>query len=372
SSRSASTWARPSAAAGAWLWRRGRGSWRRLVGWGALGTLVLGGVPAVTLLAAERERGIGFVHDRTVGFRTLQRRVLDRVGWEGLALCRCAPDRELRIPMPGGFETMASLFLPTALPGTGDDLLPGVVMVHGNVWNARHAAPYRLWATRMAEAGHAVLLFDQVGFGDSDDPYGQGPEAVAAAYDRIGQVNAAIDALLAHAPVDSANLTLIGHSGGVEPAIAAGTLRAGVQRIAVMVSPQPAGTTGPEGPTPERRAYFQRRAAEQHEFIYGREVPDWFTRDLTGWDQAVYDAGWDRLRDPGHPRFLLILGEIDEPAGHAFERSRLASLAAPANLLVVPRSDHYLNSAQVLAFVFYDRDVAAAFTRGLTDWLRSD
>lgn len=355
--------------AGVWLWRRSGGGWSRLGIWGGLATLILGGLPVATLFAAERERGIGFVHDRTVGLETMERRVLNRVGWDGLAVCRCAPDLEIRIPMPGGFETTASLFLPPGRRGSADNLLPGVVLVHGNVWNARRAAPYRLWATRLADAGYAVILSDLVGFGDSDDPYGRGPDAVAAAYDRVGQVNAAIDALLSHAPVDSANLTLMGHSGGVEPAIAVGTQRAGVQRIAVMVSPPPPGEDGPDGPTAERRAYFDRRAAEQHRFIYNREVPDWFSRDLMAWDDAVYEAGWQRLREPGHPRFLLILGQIDQPAGHAFERDRLASLARPADLLVVPGSDHYLNSAQSLALVFYDRSVADAFTRGLTAWL---
>lgn len=356
------------AGVGVWLWHRLGGSWRILGIWGGLFTLIVAGLPVATLFAAERERGIGFVHDRTVGLQTIQRRVLNRVGWGGLAVCRCAPDREFRIPMPGGFETTASLFLPPDRRAGTDSLLPGVVLVHGNVWNARQVATYRLWATRLAKAGYAVLLYDQIGYGDSDDPYGRGPEGVAKAYDQVGQASAAIDALITHAPVDSNNLTLMGHSMGVEPAIAVGTRRTGVRQIAVMVAPPPPGEDGPDGPTDQRRAYFKRRTAEQYRFIYDRAVPEWFSPDLMAWDDAVYKEAWQRLREPGHPRFLLILGEIDQPAGHAFEHDRLASLAEAADLLVVPGSDHYLNSAQSLGLVFYDRAVADTFMQGLTNW----
>ncbi len=35
---------------------------------------------------------------------------------------------------------------------------------------------------------------------------------------------------------------------------------------------------------------------------------------LIAWNDAVYEDGWQRLREPGHPRFLLSTGGIDLPA----------------------------------------------------------
>lgn len=353
---------------GVWLWRQSGGGWRRLGIWGGLATLILTGLPVATLIAAERERGVGFVHDRTVGLRTVQRRVLDRVGWSGIGICRCVPDRELRIPMPGGFETTASLFLPPDRRGSADRLLPGVVLVHGNVWNARRVAPYRLWATRLAEAGYAVLVFDLIGFGDSDDPYGRGASGVTAAFDRVGQVKAAIAVLLLERSVDPSDLTIMGHSGGVDPAVAAGTSIPNVRGIVAMVSPPPPEEAALDELSPERAAYFETRAREQYTFIYGREAPADFYSEFSQESNPDYERGWARLREPTHPAFLLVLGERDQPGGHAFELTRLATLTEPASLLALPRADHYLNTAQSLGFIFYDRRLAETFIDGLANW----
>lgn len=53
-----------------WSWS----GWWRLGCWGGLATLTLAGLPVATVIAAKRERGIGLVHDRTVGVETIQLR----------------------------------------------------------------------------------------------------------------------------------------------------------------------------------------------------------------------------------------------------------------------------------------------------------
>jgi acetyl esterase/lipase len=213
------------------------------------------------------------------------------------------------------------------------------------------------------------MTFDVIGFGDSDDPYGRGPEGLATAFDRPAQVRAALDWLVARPTVDASDVTLLGHSAGTGPAIVIGTSDPRVDRIATMVSPPPRDERKAADGGAERAAYFAARADDQYRYIYGHDVPGWFRPEMKPDDSTTYHDGALRLEAPGHPPYLLILGERDEPGGHAEELRILGRMTAPADVLPVPRADHYLNSAQSLGLVFFDRDVAEAFGAGMVEWL---
>lgn len=359
----------------AWWYLHAGGSRGRLVALGLLPGLVVTVGAVSVAFAAESERGADFAYNRTVGPHVIGWRVLQPAGWRGMGVCRCAPDAEREIGLPGGFETVGSLYLPDrARPGSP---APGVLLVHGNVWNGRDASTYRLWAERLAEGGYAVLLFDMLGFGDSDDPYGRGPEGLTPARDAPGQVRAALTALLDDPSVDTADVSIMGHSGGVAPAVAVGLSDPRVDRIVAYVSPPPPGTVDPDDGGRSRGLYFTVRAAVQYSFIYGRETPQWVLQEghpepaADGAEAPLAEAAdpVERLAESGHPPYLLILGERDEPGGHGFERERFRRAAEPKTLFVVPGADHYLNSAQSLGFVFYDRAVADTFASGLLGWL---
>lgn len=366
-----------AAAAGAWWYLRAGGHGGRLAALGLLPGLVLTAGVVAVVIAAEDQRGTDFAYNRTVGPDVIDWRVLEQAGWRGVDLCRCAPDAERQIEMPGGFETVGSFYLPDG--ARRSDRAPGVLLVHGNVWNGRDASTYRLWAERLADGGYAVLLFDMLGFGDSDDPYGRGPEGLAHVRDRPGQVRAALSALLDHPAVDTTDVSIMGHSGGVAPAVAVGVSDPRVDRIVAYVSPPPPGTVDPDDGGRSRDLYFTVRAGVQYSFIYGRETPQWvlaerYSESAEEESEAARAEASDpveRLAEPGHPPYLLILGERDEPEGHDFERERFRRAAEPKTLFVVPDADHYLNTAQSLGLVFYDRAVADTFASGLLGWLEA-
>lgn len=352
------------AGGGALLWLRSSGSVTRLA-LVAGGTALLIGAPAIALAsAAAGERGVGLRYNHTVGPTKIRDSVVRPAGVGGVGVCRCAPDERLRIEMPGGFETSAAVYLPAG-PGP----FPGILLVHGNVWNGSSASTYRIMAEALSTGGYAVLLFDIVGFGGSDDPYGRGPESVDEAFDRPAQTRAALDVLLARPDIDPSDVTILGHSAGSGPAIVVGTSDPRIDRIATMVSPPPPEAIEPADGGAERSAYFSRRADEQYRYIYGHDAPDWLRPEMKPDDSETYHAGALRLEQPGHPPYLLILGERDEPAGHAEELRILGRMSAPADVLPVPRADHYLNSAQSLGLVFFDRRVAEAFGAGMVEWL---
>src|SRR5215831_18967383 len=113
-----------------------------------------------------------------------------------------------------------------------------------------------------------------------------------------------------------------------------------------MVAPQPGGERSETKEYKEERSkYFSSRFSHTYQFIYGREVPDWFSWDLTRinefWED--YRKKVALLKMPGHKPLLLLLGEIDEPRGHEQVREYFKQWAEPKKLVFLPRSNHYLN-----------------------------
>lgn len=310
-------------------------------------------------VAASMEKGAQFEHDRTVG-STKVLLLLRVTGVSGLGVCRCSPDRVARIELPGGFRTMVSIY-----EGRGAGPRPGVLLIHGNTWLGRRLSTYRLMASLLAKEGYTVVAYDQVGFGQSDDRFGRGVAGLPAAYDFLGQARAALEFLLETTSVDRRNLSVLGHSGGVDVALRLAHRGEDVSRVAIMVAPPP--PLEGDGAVEQRRAYLSRRDEDTYRFIHGREWPDWFSWDLTELDASDV---MEPFETPGHSPLLLILGEHDEPRGHEAVRRRLFErVAGPKELVLIPGSDHYLNTAQSLGFVFYDRAVARHFVRELASWL---
>jgi pimeloyl-ACP methyl ester carboxylesterase len=291
-------------------------------------------------------------------------------GLSRTGVCRCAPDKITRITLPGGFETRLSIY-----DKGGPAPRAGLVVAHGNTWMGSNLSTYRLLASRLAEKGHIVVTLDFPGFGRSADPFGQGPSAVADAYDRPAQLHAAIDYLIANTQVDRSNISLFGHSGGANWAMRAAISHSDVARVAIMVAPPPATEGDSDRDTPEyavrRGNYFAHRFTAQHRFVYGTDIPEWLSWDMTLHDVRYGDDVWALFADPGHKPILLVLGERDQPDGHEAVLAQFASVAGAKNMLLLTRADHYANTAQSLGFVFYDIDVAAQLVDGLSAWLET-
>lgn len=316
---------------------------------------------SVTFLLAMRERGVDFEYDRTTGPQKIYHRVFRQAGMLGVRVCRCEPDTEDTVRIPGGFEMPVSIYdRGGAIPR------PGVVIVHGNAWLGRRLSFYRLLATLLAERGYIVATFDRPGFGGADDPFGKGPQTVRAAYDHAAQIGVLIRYLVDKTPVDARNLAVFGHSGGVGPALVVGAARPEISRIIVMVSPTP-----PPG-DPQRETletYLDTRFRKTYEFVYERSFPEWFRRELKG--VSVSDE-WSAFRTPGHKPLLLLLGERDRPEWHESIYTVFNELAEPKEFALLRQSGHYANSGQSLGYVFYSMDAATELVDSLVSWWEGD
>lgn len=331
----------------------------------------LAGVAAAVLALVALEPGRDFPFDSTTGPQKAYKKVIRVAGISGTGICRCAPSTTDRITLPGGFETKLSIY-----GDAGEIPRPAMIVAHGNVWMGGDLSTYRLIGTRLAEKGFIVAVFDIPGYGEADSPYVNGPSGVADASDRVLQLNAVIDYLIANTKVDPSNIAVFGHSGGVQWAMRTAAVNPKVAKVAIMVAPPPpvfedVSVKSDQEYSSKRGAYFAQRYADQYRFIYDDEVPEWSSWELTERDVRYPDNPWDPYKIPGHKPILLLLGERDQPGGHPEVLRTFEPVTEPKSLIMLHRSDHYANTAQTLGFVIYDTEVSEQLTEGLASWLHN-
>jgi acetyl esterase/lipase len=308
------------------------------------------GIVVITL--AKAEKGVRDPFNRTIGLRKIYYNVIKTTALTDVGLCACQPDRVDRVVLlNNGFETTVSIY-----DRGGPGPRPGIVLAHGNVWMGQRLSTYRVVAHFLAEAGFIVLTFDKIGFGESDDPFGQGPAAVAPAYDYVSQLKKAVEYLIAKTEVDPDRISLLGHSGGVDEVLELGRQSNQIANIVIWVAPF--------DPTHEDKVatqltYLGNKFQASYELIYGRSVPDWFEWGLTGIKEEDPDVMWKYYRLPNHKPLILVLGEYDEPEAHDYVLDHFGTLMEPKDIVFVSRANHYLNTAQSLRWVFYDRKIVS-------------
>jgi dienelactone hydrolase len=301
----------------------------------------------VFITQARAEKGVRDQFNRTIGLRKIYYNVIKTSALSDIRICACQPERVDRVVLLNGFETTASIY-----DRGGSEPRPGIVLVHGNVWMGQKLSTYRVVAHFLAEAGFIVLTFDKIGFGESDDPFGQGPEAVAAAYDRTSQVKKAVEYLIEKTDVDPERISLLGHSGGVDQVLELGRQSDQIANIVIWVAPfDPTN----EAKVETNLVYLGNKFQASYELIYGRSVPDWFEWRLTGIKEEDPEVIWEYYQQPNHKPLISVLGEYDQPDAHDYVLDQFGTLAEPKDLVFVSRADHYLNTAQSLRWVFYDR-----------------
>jgi pimeloyl-ACP methyl ester carboxylesterase len=127
----------------------------------------------------------------------------------------------------------------------------------------------------------------------------------------LEQSDRAVQHLIENYPVDPAQLYVMGHSYGVDVALPTASLRPDVAGVVVYVAPPP-----PPDPTESSSArgeYFANRGAETYQFIYDRPLPDWQTWRA---NDEMLDP-WKPYEMSGHKPVVVLLGENDQPEGHA-------------------------------------------------------
>jgi len=330
----------------------------RVTGFLAFAFALMATLGIVLITLARAEKGVRDPFNRTIGLRKIYYNVIKTTALTDIRLCACQPDRVDRVVLMNGFETNVSIY-----DRGGSGPRPGIVLVHGNVWMGQRLSTYRVVAHFLARAGFIVLTFDKIGFGESDDPFGQGPAAVATAYDRVSQVKKAVEYLIENTDVDPDRISLLGHSGGVDQVLELGRQSDQVANIVIWVAPfDPTN----EDQAATRLAYLGNKSQASYELIYGRSIPDWFEWGLTGIKEEDADVIWEYYRQPNHKPLILVLGEYDQPDAHDYVLDQFGTLMEPKDLVFVSRADHYLNTAQSLRWVFYDRKIVRELVAELT------
>lgn len=335
-----------------------------MLGWAKLSRVLTGIalVPAVVGVIALTERGVYDPYNRTVGPKGLLKLIIRGVRGDitKITVCRCSPDREVRLRRDDGLTTAAGIYEPD-----GSERRPGILLIHGNTSLGRKLAMYRVLAAGLAERGYLVLTFDLPGWGESDDPFQFG---MLEAVDNDNMVPAAVEYLINKTNVDKNNIAVIGHSGGAMPALKWGITMDEIKKIILI---------GPPRRVRERMAHtsginsFWRRFRQTHEFVYGTPIPEWFTADMFA--ERVQGGAMEEYLDyfsmNGHKPLMLVDGEHESEADKVYLEEYYAMLAKPRKFVRLRASDHYGNTAQSLGVIFYDKGVMHQLVSEVTQWL---
>jgi pimeloyl-ACP methyl ester carboxylesterase len=321
--------------------------------------IVCAAIPSTFVILAKAERGVQDMCNQTIGLRKIYTNVLSAIPLTDIGICACQPTVRGRMMLEGGFETTYQIY-----EKGGTKVRPGILLVHGNVWNGQNLSTYRLVAYELAKRGFIVFTFDKIGFGKSDDPYGLGPKYVEAAHDETAQVRTALDYFFEHPYLDRNQLIILGHSGGITQALELGIEDDRVGKVVIWVAPN--------APQDEEEYstlidYLNDKFRARYKLLYEKEIPEWFSWEMTCKEETDSNIIWDHYRKEEHKPIILVLGENDGKDAHPHVMEIFNSLTNPKELVYISRSNHYLNTAQSLRWVFYDRKMLNAFIDSLIE-----
>jgi hypothetical protein len=114
-----------------------------------------------------------------------------------------------------------------------------------------------------------------------------------------------------------------------------------------------------------RQTYLDDKFQASYKLIYGHAVPDWFEWGLTGIEDEDPEFSWEYYRQPNHKPLIMVLGEYDQPNAHGYVLNHFETVTEPKDIVFVSRADHYLNTAQSLRWVFYDRKIVTEMVEEL-------
>ena len=255
-----------------------------------------------------------------------------------------------------GLEVVGTLYRPE-----GGDPSPGVILVHGSTPEGRKLGLYRVLGHELASRGYTVLSLDQRGYGESADP----PDLnKVEAYDTTGDIIAGVDYLRAVPGVDPDRLYIIGHSGGAEPAIAAGIEDPRLLKIVAIGPPRRVDERLGFESSPEF-AYFQRRTMRYmrlHE-----PIPTQVFQTLIQAENIEKYRGY--FSTPGHKPLLLVDGSLESEQDREYLQAYYKSISEPKAYVTLAGADHYANTANFGSIIISDQRAVEELVDTLDSWL---
>jgi pimeloyl-ACP methyl ester carboxylesterase len=236
-----------------------------------------------------------------------------------------------------------------------------ILLLHGSSIFGRKLALIRALAGEFQCQGYAVFAFDLRGYGESDDPQTNTPEAFNFAQD----VQSAIDWLTCYAPESSQQFYVLGHSFGGAVAFAA---QAADSRIKKIIS------FGPPRRLSER--FLNPEAREKQKLLLRWQADMQLDRPLTFglWQQVLEPLNIENYAQsfaaPGHRPVFLIDAEHEPEADLLFLRNFYQGTVPPFDYWTVPGTDHYLGTGFLLGLPCYNQVTVQRFVQRVSQWLQ--
>jgi pimeloyl-ACP methyl ester carboxylesterase len=278
-----------------------------------------------------------------------------------------APDREVQIYRNETLRLAGREFEPAG------DWKATVLLLHGHTPKGSNLAFYRVLARRLADRGYFVLTIDFAGFGLSDSPFSiPYEEGSSGDYD----VRAWLDHLTSDSRLSSHPLFVVAHSAGASSGLPIGLGEDLVRGIAAI---GPSRDVIEDLSDPEQADYWWSRNQATHRLLYGKEFPDWYSKER--WLSEALGEGsgvglkrpmevfLPQLQDPEHHPVLLIDGERELEEDKLYLQAYYEAMAEPKDYHTLSGSDHYSNVAHVGRWAFYDREVVDETVTVLDDWM---
>lgn len=307
----------------------------------------------------------GLIYKKYVGWRIEPlRQLLEYVPFQQLRVCMCSSDRDITIKRADGINIAGSLY------GVENDSVtrnrPAILVVHGNTPYGRKLPVYKVVSAKLADNGYIVLSIDRAGSGDSDSAFALGTvDSIDPALD----VETAVQYLETRSEIDTDKIYVVGHSGGT-----IGVVRAAISSplIKKIVSIGPPRRTRERLNDLDDREYFWERKKRQYRLVYGEELPDWYTKDvwlMIALERYAMEGYVEYFKQPSHKPILLMDGQLESIEDRSYLNEYFSTISGPKKYVTVKDSDHYLNTAGVLWFNFYDINVLNETITTIVDWL---
>jgi pimeloyl-ACP methyl ester carboxylesterase len=213
----------------------------------------------------------------------------------------------------------------------------------------------------LSAKGFSVLIIDQRGFGESEDPPSSHSEE---AFSYVEDAKIALNALGEFKDVDRHRLYVIGHSFGAGIALRASLEDPRIKKI-VAIGPtrrfiQRAGT--PDAP---EFKYFLHRW-RQYMKLSQPVTQEVF---INVHKKISFEKSLVFLSRPGHRPVLFIDGGSEAIKDLQFMRRVYDEIAEPKHYLTLADTDHYANTANFGPFVVYDKRVIQELSQSIAGWL---
>jgi pimeloyl-ACP methyl ester carboxylesterase len=235
-----------------------------------------------------------------------------------------------------------------------------IVLLHGSSIFGRQVSLMRVLASEFQRQGYAVMRFDLRGYGESDDPTPDTPEAFNFAQD----VSAAIDWVEKNAPEFTDHIYVVGHSFGGAVALAA---QAHDTRVEKIVSFGPPRRLSERFFNPEAREKQKLLVRWQSDMQLNQPLPfDLWQKVLRPLNIENYVTAFS---EPGHTPVFLIDAENEPPADLAFLRDFYQQTNQSIDYWTVPNTDHYLVTGFLLGQPCYHTTFVDTFVKRVDQWL---